>query len=138
MSDDKREPGSPQGAEEADEERGSDNLTDRGSVSSLPELSDEEEEELRHWLRDALDDEEGGAELDVLAGVQQKLRERSGGKFYADGWSTANEQPVATYLVTSTLMLVVLLVIYVVLGPISGVATEVPLTPAPVHVVPAP
>jgi predicted PurR-regulated permease PerM len=45
---------------------------------------------------------------DVLAGFQKKVRERSDGKFYADGWSTARHPPVNTYLVTSILMLFLL------------------------------
>lgn len=54
---------------------------------------------------------------DLLRGVQTKLRRRSGGKFYADGWSTRDENPRSTYLVTATVMLVVLVLVYFALAP---------------------
>lgn len=73
--------------------------------------------------------------VDVLPGVQQKLRERSGGKFYRDRWSTDRYPPIPTYLVTSAVMLVVAAMAYVILRPLSGVATTAP-TPAPVRIVP--
>ena len=73
---------------------------------------------LRNVLRGALADE-GGPTPDVLAGFQRKVRERSGGKFYADGWSTAKHDPTNTYLVTSVLMLVAVGLIYALLRPLS-------------------
>src|SRR5438105_15191506 len=63
---------------------------------------------------------EGGPTPDVLAGFQRKLRERSGGKFYEDGWSTSRHPPVNTYLMTSLLMLAVLGLIYALLAPLEG------------------
>jgi hypothetical protein len=76
---------------------------------------------------------------DVLAGVQRKLRVRSGGKFYADAWSTAKQPPILTFLVTSALMLVIVLVVYAVLAPLRGKPEVVPTEPAPIQVVvPAP
>jgi len=79
------------------------------------------------------------APVDVLAGVQKKLRERSGGKFYADEWSTAKKPPTLTFLVTSALMLVFVLVAYAVLAPLRGHAEGVQTEPVPVEVIaPAP
>lgn len=52
----------------------------------------------------------------VLAGVQRKIRQRSRGKFYADGWSTSGS-PKATYFVTSMVMLVIVVVLYFALVP---------------------
>ncbi len=72
--------------------------------------------------------------VDVLAGVQQKLRERSGGKFYADRWSTDRFPPVQTYLITSALMLSVVLVTYLVLRPLSGEPERAP-APSPVRII---
>lgn len=74
---------------------------------------------------------------DVLRGVQRKLRERSGGKFFSDGWSTERQPPIPTYLVTSLVMLAVILAIWAVLYPISGSAVVVE-PPAPVRVLPPP
>ena len=54
---------------------------------------------------------------DVLRGVQERLRVRSRGKFYADGWSTRDEEPRSTYLVTALFMLVVAIALYFALSP---------------------
>jgi hypothetical protein len=75
----------------------------------------------------------------VLAGVQKRLRERSGGKFYADPWATSRQPPVATYLVTSVIMLLIVLGIYLVLAPLRGAAKSVTGVPEPVQILaPAP
>ena len=76
------------------------------------------------------------ARVDVLAGVQKKLRERSGGKFYADAWSTARQPPTLTFLVTSAVMLAIVLVTYAILAPLSGNPAAVRTEPAPVEVLP--
>ena len=54
--------------------------------------------------------------IDMLPAVQRKIRQRSRGKFYADGWSTG-ASPSSTYIVTSLLMLAVLAMIYLMLVP---------------------
>lgn len=100
----------------------------------------DENEELGADLRSAL---KGGAveeaPPDVLAGVQKKLRERSGGKFYEDGWSTSRHPPINTYLITSLMMLAILGLIYVLLAPLSGEPVPVENTPQPVQIIsPAP
>lgn len=91
------------------------------------------EQAVRDLLRGALRQPE--APPDLTRGVQQKLRLRSGGKFYADGWSTAKHPPLNTYLITSLLMLCVLGVIYALLAPLSG-APETVTPPKPINVVP--
>lgn len=75
---------------------------------------------------------------DLVAGFQRKLRKRSGGKFYADGWSTSKEPPIMTYLITSLLMLAIVFAAYAVLRPLAGESISVPMTPAPVRVLPPP
>jgi hypothetical protein len=55
-------------------------------------------------------------EVDLLKGVQRRIRERSRGRFYADGWSR-RASPTSTYVVTSLLMLVILTLVYFVLLP---------------------
>lgn len=99
------------------------------------ELDASEDEELRGLLRGAFREEEAEPRSDVLRGVQERIRKRSGGKFYADGWSTARHPPVYTYLVTSFLMLVIAVVTYIVLAPTTGEPVEVTNEPAPVHIV---
>jgi hypothetical protein len=76
--------------------------------------------------------------VDVLGGFQKKIRQRSAGKFYADGWSTSREPPIMTYLITSFIMLAIIGAAYLVLYPLSGAADAVDMTPAPVQVLPAP
>ena len=96
----------------------------------------EENEDLSADLRSAL---KGGvadeAAPDVLAGFQKKLRERSGGKFYEDGWSTSRHPPINTYLITSLMMLAILAVIYALLAPLSGEPVPVENTPQPVQII---
>jgi hypothetical protein len=104
-------------------------MKDRGHEKLEPD------EALRSVLRGAL--REDGPAPDVLAGVQKKIRERSGGKFYADGWSTAKHPPLNTYLITSLLMLAVLGLSYALLSPLVGSAEPVRNQPAPVQVLPS-
>ncbi len=52
---------------------------------------------------------------DLLPAVQRKLRKRSKGKFFSDGWSTANMR--VSYALIAMMMLGVIVVAYFVLGP---------------------
>jgi hypothetical protein len=54
---------------------------------------------------------------DLLGAVQRKLRQRSQGKFYADGWSTSTSR--VNYLLVALLILALLVAAYVALGPVS-------------------
>ncbi len=94
----------------------------------------EPDDSLRSLLRGAM--REDVIAPDVLAGVQKKIRERSGGKFYADGWSTAKHPPLNTYLVTSLLMLAVLGISYALLSPLVGNPEPVRNQPVPVQIIP--
>lgn len=53
----------------------------------------------------------------LLAGVQRKLRQRSKGKFYADGWSTSASR--VNYALVAAVMLVVIVAVYLALGPMG-------------------
>lgn len=57
----------------------------------------------------------------LLKGVQKRLRVRSKGKFYADGWSTARS-PRSTYLMTAIFMLLLIAFVFIVLVPWSNTA----------------
>jgi hypothetical protein len=107
--------------------------SDAERPSDFPD--DADDARVKNLLRGALGDEPEPATVDVLAGVQKKLRERSGGKFYRDAWSTAKQPPTLTFLVTSALMLVVVLVTYAILAPLRGKPEAVPTEPAPIDVV---
>jgi hypothetical protein len=96
----------------------------------------EDDDRLRSLVRGAMKEE--GEPPDVLAGFQKKVRERSGGKFYADGWSTSRNPPEFTYLVTGILMLIALAVIASMLSLVLR-PERVENEAAPVNVVaPAP
>jgi hypothetical protein len=107
-----------------------------GPSENLPESArpEEKDDSLRSMLRGALREQEPPPR--VLPGVQKRIRERSGGKFYADGWSTARE-PLNTYFITSLVMLAVLGIAYALLAPLSGSAQAVHNQPVPVQVIPS-
>ncbi|MFO0564923.1 MAG: hypothetical protein U0263_04625 [Polyangiaceae bacterium] len=106
-------------------------------VDSGAELDEAEETRMRDLLRGALsaEREEPPPDSEFLRGVQKRLRNRSGGKFYADGWSTAKHAPTYTYLWTSVIMLAIVLVVYATLSSLVGEAAEVENQPAPVQIV---
>ncbi|MGO8992789.1 MAG: hypothetical protein ACLQVI_05640 [Polyangiaceae bacterium] len=54
-----------------------------------------------------------------LRGVQKRIRTRSRGKFYADGWSTSS--PRLSYTLIALVMLLIVALAYFVLGP-TGVS----------------
>jgi hypothetical protein len=57
---------------------------------------------------------EGDSPPDVLRGVQRKIRQRSRGKFFADGWSTTNAR--FSYVLVAVVMLIILGVAYFALA----------------------
>jgi len=75
-----------------------------------------DEVDVRDLLRSALAPPPGAVAPDLLHGVQRKLRRRSRGKFYGDGWSTART-PRSTYFFTSLLMLALIGFVFLVLIP---------------------
>ena len=58
---------------------------------------------------------EPAKDAQLLASVQRKLRKRSRGKFYGDGWSTA--QTRLNYALIAMVMLVTIVAVYLALGP---------------------
>jgi hypothetical protein len=109
-------------------------MTDPGHDELDSEGPGEPDDVLRSMLKGALREEVSAP--NVLAGVQKKIRERSRGKFYADGWSTAKHPPLNTYLITSLLMLAVLGISYALLSPMVGSPEPVRNQPAPVQLIP--
>lgn len=84
-----------------------------------------DEVDVRELLRSALAPPKGAVAPELLQGVQRRIRTRSRGKFYGDGWSTA-KSPRSTYLVTSLLMLVLIGFVFFVLVPWGGGALPAP------------
>lgn len=75
-----------------------------------------DEVDVRDLLRSALAPPPGAVAPELLGGVQKRIRRRSKGKFYNDGWSTARA-PRSTYMLTSLVMLVLMAFVFLVLIP---------------------
>jgi hypothetical protein len=119
MSDEKREPDEPAGATEDDLDDEARAVLDEEGASGLDEV------DVRELLRSALSPPQGAVAPELLQGVQRRIRARSRGKFYGDGWSTA-KSPRSTYLVTSVLMLLLIGFVFFVLVPWGGGALSTP------------
>ncbi len=82
-------------------------------------MTDEEEEKddeaMRSLLKRSLAPE--APAKPVLSEVQRKIRLRSKGKFYADGWSTTGAR--VNYALVAVVMLVIVAIAYFVLGPMG-------------------
>jgi hypothetical protein len=103
---------------------GSDIELDEDAKAALDEQQGQEEGgldevDVRELLRSALAPPPGAIAPELLRGVQRRIRKRSRGKFYGDGWSTARS-PRSTYLITSILMLFLIGIVYFVLVPWGG------------------
>ncbi|HEY1958802.1 MAG TPA: hypothetical protein VGH28_24475 [Polyangiaceae bacterium] len=76
---------------------------------------DREDNEIRALLKRSL-----GAEAKpkpVLREVQRKIRQRSKGKFFSDGWSTS--QARVSYALVAVMMLLVVAIAYFAMGPMG-------------------
>ncbi|HTQ47986.1 MAG TPA: hypothetical protein VMI75_34765 [Polyangiaceae bacterium] len=81
-------------------------------------LDDKEEAQVRDLLKRALSNESlGDGAPDLLAGVQRRIRRRSRGKFFGDGWSTG--QARIGYVLVALVTLLLVLVAYYALGPMD-------------------
>ena len=54
-------------------------------------------------------------EKKLLENVQRKIRQRSKGKFYSDGWSTTQSR--LNYMLIAGVMLATVVAVYLALGP---------------------
>ena len=104
---------------ESDEPR---EATTKGEEASEAELAGlDDDPALRALLKRSLakveDDVLSAPDKDaeLLASVQRKLRQRSKGKFYGDGWSTTQSR--VDYALVAALMLVTIVAVYLALGP---------------------
>jgi hypothetical protein len=73
-----------------------------------PETKDAPESEaVRDLVKRALaNDTLASNPPDILRGVQRRIRARSRGKFFADGWSTAHSRPAYVLIALITLLIV--------------------------------
>lgn len=118
-----QEPGGGEDAVRAGRDDQADDLAERFEGDDLGGEIDDVD--LREIMRGVLDRPPEGGAPDLLKGVQRKLRVRSRGKFYADGWSTA-PTPRSTYLVTSLFMLALIALVFLVLIPWGSGALKWP------------
>jgi hypothetical protein len=87
-----------------------------------PERDSKDEDALRALLKRsatpaAPEGKRPEKQADILRGVQRKIRLRSRGKFYADGWSTSEGK--LSYILVALIMLLVVAVAFFALGPIG-------------------
>jgi hypothetical protein len=86
-----------------------------------PDQTKEEEREdsaVRDLLKRALSNEAlGPSSPDLLQGVQRRIRRRSRGKFFADGWSTG--QARLGYVLVALVTLLLVAMAYFALGPMD-------------------
>jgi hypothetical protein len=82
-------------------------------------MSEEDEKEvdekMRDLLRRSLSPATPAPDKPVLREVQRKIRQRSKGKFFSDGWSTAGSR--VNYTLVAVVMLLIVAIAYFVLGP---------------------
>ena len=85
---------------------------------ALLEMDEQEDDAMRLLLKRAMAPESTPPpDKPMLTEVQRKLRVRSKGKFYGDGWSTT---PVTiNYGLIAVLMLLVVALAYFALGPVG-------------------
>jgi hypothetical protein len=77
-----------------------------------------DDEEVRALVRRALSPEALTKDVpDLLGGVQKRIRRRSRGKFFADGWSTG--QARMGYVLVALVTLLLVLLAYYALGPMD-------------------
>jgi hypothetical protein len=81
------------------------------------EEDDKGGEAMRALLKRSLAPTGEAPDKPVLAEVQRKIRQRSKGKFYSDGWSTT--QARVSYALVAVIMLLIVAIAYFVLGPMG-------------------
>jgi hypothetical protein len=109
-------------------------MSDETEPKEEKELTDEEASPLKALLKRSLAPDEPALssklvppteaaksdrdrDAELLRAVQKKLRQRSKGKFYADGWSTS--QSKINYALVAVIMLVTIIAVYLALGPMG-------------------
>ncbi len=83
------------------------------------EAADEPESQaMRDLLKRSLSrDAMGVGTPDLLPGIQKRLRRRSSGKFFGDGWSTS--QARTSYVLVALVTLLLVALVFFALGPLD-------------------
>ncbi len=91
-----------------------------GSVANddtSPESEGSANDPMRALLKRSLSKEAPAPNKPILREVQRKIRQRSKGKFFSDGWSTTAAK--VNYALVAVLMLLIVAVAYFALGPMG-------------------
>jgi hypothetical protein len=87
-------------------------------MSEENEHDPEESDPVRDLVKRALSEEAIAADApDLLRGVQRRIRKRSRGKFFADGWSTAQSR--VGYVLVALITLLLVAIAYFALSPMD-------------------
>jgi hypothetical protein len=91
-------------------------------MTDAPEKTDDQEDAassaVRELVRRSLSGDTLGKDApDLLPGVQRRIRKRSRGKFFGDGWSTA--QTRTSYVLVGVMTLLLVALAYYALGPMD-------------------
>jgi hypothetical protein len=82
----------------------------------MSEQDEKEDNAMRDLLRRSLAPATPAPEKPVLREVQRKIRQRSKGKFFSDGWSTGSR---VNYALVAVVMLLIVAIAYFALGPMG-------------------
>jgi hypothetical protein len=94
---------------------------DHGAERAHPDdgAEPDENDPVRHWIKRSLAESELSPKMpDLLPGVQRRIRLRSRGKFFADGWSTT--QARTSYVLVGVITLLLVALACVALSPWYG------------------
>lgn len=83
----------------------------------MSEQDEKEDNAMRDLLKRSLAAPATEPDKPVLREVQRKIRQRSKGKFFSDGWSTAASK--VNYALVAVLMLLIVAIAYFALGPMG-------------------
>ncbi|HLK35829.1 MAG TPA: hypothetical protein VKU41_03680 [Polyangiaceae bacterium] len=91
-------------------------------MTDAPDKTEEQEDRASSAVRDLVrrslsTDTLGRDTPDLLSGVQRRIRKRSRGKFFADGWSTS--QARTSYVLVGVMTLLLVALAYYTLGPMD-------------------
>lgn len=93
-------------------------MSDPSEEEKLPEGEEgDEADPMRALLKRSLTKAEPAPQKPILREVQRKIRVRSKGKFFSDGWSTTAAK--VNYALIAVLMLLIVAVAYFALGPMG-------------------
>jgi hypothetical protein len=92
-------------------------MTDPPETDTTPE-DDPESRAVRDLLKRSLSTDALAKDVpELLGGVQRRIRRRSRGKFFADGWSTTHAR--ASYALVALVTLLLVAIAYYALGPMD-------------------